>query len=119
MAKGKKEKVKRRQRIHASIRENMFGTSVRPRLSVYRSNKHIYAQLIDDMDGHTLISASSLADDVDGETPVEESHAVGELIAERAQEDGIDKVVFDRSGYDYHGRVEALADGAREGGLQF
>lgn len=119
MAKGKKEKVDRRQRIHASIRETLLGTSVRPRLSVYRSNKHIYAQLIDDLEGHTLASASSLEDEVDGESPTEESRTVGELIAERAQEEGIDKVVFDRSGYKYHGRVEALAEGAREGGLQF
>lgn len=97
----------------------MFGTSVRPRLSIYRSNKYIYAQLVDDMEGHTLTSASSLADDVEGETPAEESHAVGELLAERAQEEGIEKVVFDRSGYRYHGRVQALAEGARQGGLQF
>jgi len=118
MPKGKKEKVERRQRIHDSIREAMFGTSVRPRLSVYRSNEHIYAQLIDDMEGHTLISASSLADDVDGETPTEESRSVGELIAERAQDEGIDKAVFDRGGYKYQGRVQALAEGARDGGLQ-
>lgn len=118
MAKGKQEKIERRQRIHDSIREDMFGTSIRPRLSVYRSNKHIYAQLIDDMEGNTLVSASSLADDVEGETPTEESHAVGELIAERAQEEGIESAVFDRGGYKYHGRVEALAEGARDGGLQ-
>lgn len=119
MAKGKQDKVQRRQRIHDSIREDMFGTSVRPRLSVYRSNKHIYAQLIDDMEGHTLASASSLADEVEGETPMEESESVGELLAERAQEEGIGKAVFDRGGYKYHGRVQALAEGAREGGLQF
>lgn len=118
MAKGKKEKVERRQRIHDSIRESMFGTSVRPRLSVYRSNKYIYAQLIDDMEGQTLASASSLADDVEGESPTEESRSVGELLAERAQEEGIEKAVFDRGGYKYQGRVEALAEGAREGGLQ-
>jgi len=119
MPKGKKEKVERRQRIHDSIREDMFGTSVRPRLSVYRSNKYIYAQLVDDMEGHTLASASSLADDVEGETPVERGHAVGELLAERAEEVGIEKAVFDRGGYKYQGRIEALAEGAREGGLQF
>lgn len=85
---------------------------------MYRSNKYIYAQLIDDLEGRTLTSASSLADDVEGDTPMEESKAVGELIAERAQEDGIDTAVFDRSGYKYHGRVRALAEGAREGGLQ-
>ncbi len=119
MAKGKKSKVDRRKRIHASIRETLLGTRVQPRLSVYRSNKYIYAQLIDDLNGHTLASASSLEDDVDDESPTAESRRVGELIAERAQEEGIDKVVFDRSGYKYHGRVEALAEGAREGGLQF
>jgi large subunit ribosomal protein L18 len=118
MPKGKKEKVERRQRIHDSIRESMFGTSVRPRLSVYRSNQYIYAQLVDDMEGHTLTSASSLADDVEGDTPMEESRAVGELLAERAQEAGIDKAVFDRGGYKYRGRVQALAEGARDGGLQ-
>jgi large subunit ribosomal protein L18 len=118
MPKGKKEKVERRQRIHDSIREDMFGTSVRPRLSVYRSNKYIYAQLIDDMEGHTLASASSLADDIEGDTPVEQSRSVGALLAERAQDEGIEKAVFDRGGYKYHGRVQALAEGAREGGLQ-
>jgi large subunit ribosomal protein L18 len=96
----------------------MFGTSVRPRLSVYRSNKYIYAQLIDDLEGHTLASASTLSDDVDGETPTDQSRAVGRLLAERAQEAGIEEVVFDRSGYKYQGRVQALAEGARDGGLQ-
>jgi len=118
MPKGKKEKVERRQRIHDSIRESMFGTSVRPRLSVYRSNRYIYAQLIDDLEGHTLASASSLADDIDGDTPIEESRAVGALLAERADESGIEKAVFDRSGYKYQGRVAALAEGARGEGLQ-
>jgi large subunit ribosomal protein L18 len=119
MAKGKREKIERRQRIHASIRESMMGTPSRPRLSVYRSNKHIYAQLIDDFEGHTLASASSLEDSVEAESPTDESHAVGELVAERAQNQGVEAVVFDRSGYKYHGRVEALAEGAREGGLSF
>lgn len=119
MAKGKAEKVERRERIRKSIREDMMGTAVRPRLSVYRSNKNIYAQLIDDFEGHTLASASSLEDGVDEESPTEESRVVGELIAERAQEEDIDKVVFDRGGYKYHGRVQALAEGAREGGLDF
>lgn len=119
MAKGKKEKVERRKRIHRSIREDVIGTSVRPRLSVYRSNKYIYAQLIDDFAGHTLAAASSLEDGVDGDSPTDESRVVGELIAERAQDEGIEKVVFDRGGYQYHGRVEALADGARDGGLEF
>lgn len=119
MAKGKKEKVERRKRIHRSIREDMMGTSVCPRLSVYRSNKYIYAQLIDDFEGHTLASASSLEDGIDGDTPTDESRKVGELIAERAQEEGVETVVFDRGGYKYHGRVQALAEGAREGGLDF
>ena len=96
----------------------MFGTSVRPRLSVYRSKEHIYAHLVDDMEGHTLTSASTLADDVEGETPTEESRSVGELLAERAEDAGIDKAVFDRGGYKYQGRVRALAEGARDGGLQ-
>lgn len=95
-----------------------MGTSVRPRLSVYRSNKYIYAQLIDDFAGHTLASASSQEDEATGETPTEESRSVGELLADRAKEEGIDKAVFDRSGYKYHGRVEALAEGARDGGLE-
>jgi len=119
MAKGKHEEVKRRKRIHRSIREDMMGTSVRPRLSVYRSNKYIYAQLIDDFEGHTLASASSLEDEVDGDTPTDESREVGALLAERAQEEDIDQVVFDRGGYKYHGRVKALAEGARNGGLDF
>jgi len=117
MAKGTREKIERRQRIHSSIRESLMGTSVRPRLSVYRSNKYIYAQLIDDFAGHTLASASSQEEGVAGETPTEESHAVGELLADRAEDEGIEKAVFDRSGYKYHGRVKALAEGAREGGL--
>lgn len=118
MAKGKREKIERRQRIHSSIRESLIGTSVRPRLSVYRSNKYIYAQLIDDFAGHTLAAASSQEEDAKGETPTEESHSVGELLADRAKEEGIEKAVFDRSGYKYHGRVQALAEGAREGGLE-
>jgi large subunit ribosomal protein L18 len=119
MPKGKAEKVQRRKRIRKSIREDMMGTSVRPRLSVYRSNKYIYAQLIDDFAGHTLASASSLEDGVDEDSPVAESRAVGELIDERSQQEDFDEVVFDRGGYQYHGRVEALAEGAREGGLDF
>ena len=89
MAKGKAEKVQRRERIRKSIREDMMGTSVRPRLSVYRSNKYIYAQLIDDFAGHTLASASSIEDGVEGDSPTDESRAVGELIAERAKRRGL------------------------------
>ena len=117
MPKGKKEKVERRQRIHDSIREDMFGTSVRPRLSVYRSNKYIYAQLIDDIAGHTITAASSLEDAIASDEPVDASREVGRKLAERAQEEGINKAVFDRGGYRYHGRVRAVAEGAREGGL--
>jgi large subunit ribosomal protein L18 len=119
MAKGKKEKVERRKRIHASIRQSMMGTPNRPRLSVYRSNKYIYAQLIDDFAGHTMAAASSLEDGVEGDTPMDQSRHVGTLLAERAKEEGIENAVFDRSGYRYHGRVEALAEGAREAGLSF
>lgn len=112
-----KSKAERRQRVHRGIRKKIHGTPVRPRLSVYRSNKYIYAQLIDDFDGHTLASASSLEDGLDAEDPTDESRKVGEVLAERAKEKGIEKAVFDRSGYKYHGRVKALAEGAREGGL--
>ncbi|WP_022836592.1 50S ribosomal protein L18 [Salisaeta longa] len=117
MAKGSKEKAARRKRVHDSIRQTIMGTSQRPRLSVYRSNKYIYAQLIDDLSGKTLTAASSLEADVSGENRTEESRHVGELVAERAQEEGITKAVFDRSGYKYHGRVRAVAEGARDGGL--
>lgn len=118
MAKGKAKTRARRKRIHRNIRQTIQGTSGRPRLSVYRSNNYIYAQLIDDWEGHTLVSASSQEDGIDAEDPVGESHAVGRVLAERAEEAGIDRAVFDRSGYKYHGRVKALAEGAREGGLQ-
>lgn len=114
-----KDKRSRRKRVHRGIRRTINGTPNRPRLSVYRSNQYIYAQLIDDLDGHTLVTASSLEEDIDGETRLDESRKVGELLAERAKEAGVEKVVFDRSGYRYHGRVKALAEGAREGGLRF
>lgn len=113
-----KSKQERRRRVHRGIRKTIHGTPVRPRLSVYRSNKYIYAQLIDDIEGHTLVAASSLEEDIAGDEPMDESRAVGEALAERALEEGIKKAVFDRSGYRYHGRVRALAEGAREGGLQ-
>lgn len=114
-----RSKKERRQRVHRGIRKTVNGTSVRPRLSVYRSNRHIYAQLIDDLSAQTLVSASSREADVGGDSPVEASQQVGELLAERARKEGLERVVFDRSGYPYHGRVKALAEGAREGGLQF
>ena len=108
------KKTKRRQRIRKGIRKKIKGTSERPRLSIYRSNKGIYAQLVDDLSGHTLASASSKG--LTG-NKVEQAKSVGEKIAAAAKGAGIDKVVFDRGGYLFHGRVKALADGAREGGL--
>ncbi len=116
-----------RQRVHKRIRRKLHGTPERPRLSVYRSLNHIYAQLIDDMAGQTLVSANSR----EGAGKVEAgpkkktggnvaaAKEVGKKVAERAKEKGISKVVFDRGGYLYHGRVKALADAAREAGLQF
>ena len=118
---GAKAKLSRRDRIKMGIRKRLSGSSVRPRLSVYRSNKGIYAQIIDDVSGKTLVSASSLSKDfsaADG-TKVDQSVAVGKLVAEKAIAAGIKDVVFDRNGYLYHGRVKSLAEGAREGGLNF
>jgi large subunit ribosomal protein L18 len=111
-------KEKRRLRIRRGIRQKISGTKERPRLSVYKSNKGIYAQLIDDDSGHTLASASSKELGNTGVT-VPVSKDVGKKLAEKAVASGIDTVIFDRSGYLYHGRVKALADGAREGGLKF
>jgi len=109
----------RRLRIKQRVRKKVTGTSARPRLSVFRSNKHIYAQVIDDTVGRTLVAASSLEEGVEKAKPVELSRAVGKLVAEKAKAAGINQGVFDRNGYRYHGRVQALAEGAREGGLQF
>lgn len=108
----------RRSRIRFRIRKKVSGTSERPRLSVYRSNRHIYAQLIDDAAGHTLAAASTFAAETSGK-PADASREAGKLLAEKAKAAGIEAVVFDRNGYRYHGRVKALAEGAREGGLQF
>jgi len=111
-----------RQRVHDRIRKKLQGTAERPRLNVYRSLNHIYVQLIDDMSGRTLVSASTAeGKKAAGHTGgnVASAKAVGKTIAERAKAKGISKVVFDRGGYIYHGRVKALADAAREGGLQF
>jgi len=118
---GAKAKLSRRDRIKMGIRKRLSGSSSRPRLSVYRSNKGIYAQIIDDVSGKTLVSASSLSKDFNAEkgTKVDQSVAVGKLVAEKAIAAGIKDVVFDRNGYLYHGRVKSLADGAREGGLNF
>ena len=108
-----------RQRIHDRIRRKLAGTGERPRLNVYRSLNHIYAQVIDDQKGETLVSASTLALKSKTGGNVAAAKLVGKLIAERALEKGIKKVVFDRGGYLYHGRVKALADAAREAGLDF
>ncbi|GIN92810.1 50S ribosomal protein L18 [Siminovitchia terrae] len=117
----KLDKNKVRKKRHARVRTKISGTSERPRLSVYRSNKNIYAQLIDDETGVTLASASTLDKELDIESAgnAEASQKVGELIAKRAADKNIKSVVFDRGGYLYHGRVKALADAARENGLEF
>ncbi len=117
----KLSKLERRKRIQKRIRKIVNGTSDVPRLSVFRSNKEIYAQLIDDLNGVTLITASSRDKDLVSKkgTKIEKAEAVGEKIAKLAMDKGISKVVFDRSGFLYHGRVKALAEGARKGGLKF
>jgi len=108
-----------RQRIHARIRRKLSGTTERPRLSVHRSLNHIYAQVIDDQTGETLVSASTLAVKAKTGGNIAAAKEIGKTIAERAVEKGVKKVVFDRGGYLYHGRVKALADAARESGLEF
>ncbi|CEG25270.1 50S ribosomal protein L18 [Bacillus sp. B-jedd] len=110
-----------RKKRHARVRSKLSGTAARPRLNVFRSNKHIYAQLIDDVNGVTLASASTMEKDFGLESSAnkEAAQKVGELIAKRAVEKGISSVVFDRGGYLYHGRIQTLADAARENGLQF
>ena len=112
-----------RQRRHRRVRAKISGTAERPRLNVFRSLDHIYAQVIDDVAGHTVVSASTidreLRDEVAGKAKLEAAKLVGTLLAQRAQAAGIKQVVFDRGGYKYHGRVKALADGAREAGLKF
>ena len=110
-----------RKKRHGRVRAKLSGTAARPRLNVFRSNKHIYAQLIDDINGVTLVSASSLDKDVnlDSTSNVDAAVTVGELVAKRAVEKGVKAVIFDRGGYLYHGRVKALADSARENGLEF
>lgn len=112
-----------RQRIHQRMRQTLVGTEERPRLCVYRSIKHIRAQVIDDRKGHTIASASSLDADVKkqirGGGNVAAAKVVGKIIAERAKAAGVERVVFDRGGYQYHGRIQALAEAAREAGLKF
>jgi large subunit ribosomal protein L18 len=111
-----------RQRVHDRIRKKVLGTSERPRLNVYRSLNHIYVQVVDDLNGQTLVAAST-AEGKKGERRtggnVAAAKAIGKTIAERAKAKGIEKVVFDRGGYLYHGRIKAVADAAREGGLKF
>ena len=113
-------KLSRRERIKRGIRKRLTGSAERPRLSVYRSNKGIYAQIIDDNSGVTIVSASSLSKDfVANGNKSDQSKAVGKSVAEKALAAGVNQVVFDRNGYLYHGRVKSLAEGAREAGLVF
>jgi large subunit ribosomal protein L18 len=122
MAKNKSRSVARIRR-HRRVRKHISGTPERPRLSIFRSLSEVYAQIIDDEAGNTLVSASTIDNELrakmDGLTKTEQAKLVGLAVAERAKDKGIEKVVFDRGGYRYIGRVKALADGAREGGLQF
>ena len=114
------DRITRRLKIKQRVRKTVHGTPERPRLSVYRSNTGMYAQIVDDEGGHTLVSASSLKDKkANGIPKIEQAKVVGQSIAEKAKAAGIDKVVFDRNGYLYHGRVKALAEAAREAGLNF
>ena len=116
----KESKNVSRQKRHLRIRKNISGTPEKPRLNVFRSNKQIYAQIIDDEKGVTLAAASTTEKEFAGSTGnKEEARKVGQLIAKRAADKGIEEVVFDRGGYIYHGRVKELAEGAREGGLKF
>lgn len=119
----KNKKVAARLRRKRSIRKRIVGTTDRPRLSVFRSNLHMYAQVIDDTDGRTLVAASTqsaeLAGEIEGKKKSELAALVGQLVAKKCLEKNIETVVFDRNGFIYHGRVKAVADGAREGGLKF
>jgi large subunit ribosomal protein L18 len=108
-------RLRRRRRVRAKIR----GSADRPRLSVYRSNRGLFAQLIDDDAGHTVAAVNWIEKDVRGKGSMEQAKRCGELLAERAKQAGVQKCVFDRGGYRFHGRVKALAEGAREGGLEF
>ncbi|MFC6175571.1 50S ribosomal protein L18 [Companilactobacillus huachuanensis] len=115
----KPDKNKARQKRQKRIRAKISGTAERPRLNVFRSNKNIYAQIIDDVKGVTLASASTLDKEIKDGSKVEQAEAVGALIAQKAQEAKISDVIFDRGGYLYHGRVQSLAEAARENGLKF
>ncbi len=120
---GRQDKNAARKRRHLRVRKKLFGTENRPRMGVFRSQRHIYAHLIDDVRGVTLVSASSVDPEFKGKfalgSTTEAAREVGRLIAERAIAKGVEEIVFDRSGYIYHGRVAALADAAREAGLRF
>ena len=111
----RQRRLKRRRRVRARVN----GTAERPRLSVYRSNRGVFAQLIDDTKGHTVAAVNWIEPDLRKLTAADQAKRAGELLAERAKAAGIESCVFDRGGYKYHGRVQALADGAREGGLSF
>jgi len=117
----KKNNSYQRSRIRRRIRGKISGTAARPRLSVFRSNKQIYAQIIDDVAGKTLAAAASSDESIASKTvtKIEQAKLVGMLLAEKAKEANVENVIFDRSGYVYHGRIKSLADGAREGGLKF
>jgi large subunit ribosomal protein L18 len=120
---GERNRRVQRQRRHRRLRKRVVGTAERPRLNVFRSLKHIYAQIIDDEQGHTLMAASTVDPEVRGQIAgmdkMAEAGVVGRVLAQRARATGITQVVFDRGGYRYHGRVKALAEAAREGGLAF
>ncbi|MCZ0939147.1 MAG: 50S ribosomal protein L18 [Caldilineaceae bacterium] len=119
----KATRTEARKRRHKRVRRKVSGTAARPRLNVYRSSKNVNVQLIDDQAGHTLVSASTLEADLKEvlaeKLKVEQAKEIGKIVAERAKAAGIEQVVFDRGGYRYHGRVKAVADGSREGGLVF
>jgi len=116
----KTNKSEIRRRVHNRIRRKLSGTAERPRLAVFRSEAHIYAQIIDDAKGKTLVAASSVDKDVKTKGGnVAAAKAIGKLVAQRAKEKGVARVVFDRGGFAYHGRIKAVADGAREAGLEF
>ena len=118
-----KTTVQKRRIRHTRVRKRVYGTSVRPRLAVFRSPRHISAQIIDDDKGHTLVSASDLEAEISGNpdkgTKISQASKVGVLVAERASLAGVTRIVFDRAGYKYHGRIQALADAVREGGVSF
>lgn len=123
MATQTQKKAISRDRRHRRVRGRVTGTPQRPRLNIFRSLSNIYAQVIDDSAGRTLVSASTvdkeIAKQVEGKSKIESAKIIGKVLAERAKDAGISSVVFDRGGYKYHGRVAALAEGAREGGLEF